>query len=79
MKKYDKKVHSVIPKPNSKTMAERIGLDEVNLKISLSDDAKNMVEDLRTTVQSETQKTRLVLIVLGIANAFSFLIGKYAF
>jgi len=79
MKKYDKKVHSVIPKPNNKTMAERIGLDEVNLKISLSDDAKNMVEDLRTTVQSETQKTRLVLIVLGIANAFSFLIGKYAF
>lgn len=77
--KYDKKVHSVIPKPNSKTMAERIGLDEVNLKITLSDDTKNMVEELRTTVQSETQKTRLVLIVLGIANAFSFLIGKYAF
>ena len=74
-----KKVHSVIPKPNNKTMAERVGLDELNLKISLSEDAKNIIENMRDTVQKETQKTRWVLIVLGIANAVSFFIGKYSF
>jgi hypothetical protein len=72
-----KKVHSVIPKPNNKTMAERIGLDELKLNISFSDDAKNIVENMRDTVQKETQKTRWVLIVLGIVNAISFFIGKY--
>jgi len=74
-----KKVHSVIPKPNNKTMAEKIGLDELNLNISLSEDAKNIIENMRDTVQKETQKTRWVLIVLGIANAVSFFIGKYSF
>jgi hypothetical protein len=73
-----KKVHSVIPKPNNKTMAERVGLDELNLKISLSEDAKNIIENMRDTVQKETRKTRWVLIVLGIANAVSFFIGKYS-
>ena len=36
----DRKVHSVIPKPASKSVAERLGLDDVNLNISLSEDTK---------------------------------------
>lgn len=73
----DRRVHSVIPKPASKSVAERLGLDDVNLNISLSDDTKDMLENLRSTMQTETHKTRMVLIVLGCLNAVSFLIGKY--
>ena len=74
----DRKVHSVIPKPTT-SVAEKLGLDEVNLKISLSEDTKAELTAARETIQTETQKTRMVLIVLGIANAFSFLVGKYVF
>ena len=74
--KYDKKVHSVIPKPAT-SLAEKIGLDEVKLNITLSDDTKEMVENMKDTMQSETRKTRNVLIVLGILNALSFFLGKY--
>lgn len=73
-----RKVHSVIPKPTT-SVAEKLGLDEVNLKISLSDDTKAELTAARETIQIETQKTRMVLIVLGIANAISFLVGKYVF
>ena len=71
-------MHSVIPKPTT-SVAEKLGLDEVNLKISLSDDTKAELTAARETIQIETQKTRMVLIVLGIANAISFLVGKYVF
>ncbi len=74
----DRKVHSVIPKPASKSVAERLGLDDVNLNISLSEDTKEMLENVRSTMQVETSKTRTVLILLGCLNAVSFLIGKYA-
>ena len=73
-----RKVHSVIPKPTT-SVAEKLGLDEVNLKISLSEDTKAELTAARETIQTETQKTRMVLIVLGIANAISFLVGKYVF
>ena len=74
----DRKVHSVIPKPASKSVAERLGLDDVTLNISLSEDTKEMLESVKETMQTETHKTRTVLIVLGCLNAVSFLIGKYA-
>ncbi len=73
-----RKVHSVIPKPTT-SVVEKLGLDEVNLNISLSDDTKAELTAARETIQIETQKTRMVLIVLGVLNAISFLIGKYAF
>jgi transcription initiation factor IIE alpha subunit len=76
--KYDKKVHSVIPKPAT-SLAEKIGLDEVKLNITLSDDTKATIDDMKETMQIETQKTRMVLIVLGTLNAVSFLLGKYVF
>lgn len=76
--KYDKKVHSVIPKPTT-SLAEKIGLDEVKLNITLSDDTKATIDDMKETMQIETQKTRMVLIVLGTLNAVSFLLGKYVF
>ena len=72
------KIHSRIPAPNSKTLTEKLGLDEVALKISLSEEAGDMVENVRDTIQTETRKTRNVLIILGVLNAISFLIGKYA-
>tara|TARA_B100000902_G_C27321293_1_gene924752 strand:- start:5019 stop:5255 length:237 start_codon:yes stop_codon:yes gene_type:complete len=72
----DRKVHSVIPKPTT-SLVEKIGLDEVNLNITLSDDTKEMVENMKDTMQSETRKTRNVLIVLGVLNALSFFLGKY--
>tara|TARA_Y100001938_G_C8045144_1_gene408416 strand:- start:1117 stop:1347 length:231 start_codon:yes stop_codon:yes gene_type:complete len=74
----DRKVHSVIPKPTT-SVAEKLGLDDVNLTITLSDDTKEELTAARETIQTETQKTRTVLIVLGVLNAISFLIGKYAF
>ena len=71
----DRKVHSVIPKPTT-SVAEKLGLDDVNLTITLSEEELTAA---RETIQTETQKTRMVLIVLGVLNAISFLIGKYAF
>ncbi len=74
----DRKVHSVIPKPGKQSVVERLGLDEVNLNISLSEDTKALLDSAKETMQTETRKTRTVLIVLGCLNAVSFLIGKYA-
>ena len=54
-----------------------MGLDNVNLNISLSDDTKEMMESMKETMQTETRKTRLVLIALGALNAASFFLGKY--
>ena len=71
-----RKVHSVIPKPTT-SLIEKMGLDDVNLNISLSDDTKEMMESMKETLQTETQKTRAVLIVLGALNAASFFLGKY--
>jgi len=45
----------------------------------LSDDTKATIDDMKETMQIETQKTRMVLIVLGTLNAVSFLLGKYVF
>jgi len=71
-----RKVHSVIPKPTT-SLVEKMGLDNVNLNISLSDDTKEMMESMKETMQTETRKTRLVLIALGALNAASFFLGKY--
>ena len=71
-----RKVHSVIPKPTT-SLVEKMGLDNVNLNISLSDDTKEMMESMKETMQTETRKTRLVLIALGALNAVSFFLGKY--
>ena len=72
-----KKVHSVIPAPDSKSLTEKLGLDNVNLTVSLSDDTKEELTATREVIQEETRKTRMVLIVLGILNAFSFFVGRF--
>ena len=74
-KELERKVHSVIPKP-SNTIAEKLGFDEVNLKVSLSDDTKSELELTRGILQEETRKTRRVLWIGLILNAVAFLIGK---
>lgn len=74
-----KKVHSVIPAPDSKSFTEKLGLDNVNLTVSLSDDTKEELTATRDVIQEETRKTRMVLIILGALNAFSFLIGRFVF
>ena len=63
----DRKVHSVIPKPASKSVAERLDLMS-ELSISLSEDTKEMLESVKQTMQTETHKTRTVLIVLDAST-----------
>ena len=70
-----RKVHSVIPKP-SNTIAEKLGFDEVNLKVSLSDDTKSELDVTREVLKEETAKTRKVLWIGLVMNAIAFLIGK---
>ncbi len=59
-------------------MVEKLGLDEVNLNISLSDELSEKIDEKSEGFLAEARKTRMVLIVLGLVNALSFLVGKYA-
>lgn len=64
-----KKVKNVIPEPNGNSMLERIGLKDISLNITLADNAKEAVDDLRSTITDETKKTRHLIIWLAIIQA----------
>lgn len=64
-----KKVKNLIPEPSNKSMADRLGLSDISLNITLADNAKNAVDDLRSTIQVETEKTRHMILWLAIIQA----------
>ena len=64
-----KKVKTVIPEPSKDSMLDRLGLKDISLNITLADNAKEAVENLRSTVQEETQKTRHMILWLAIIQA----------
>ena len=52
----ERKVKAVIPKPSNDSMLDRLGLSDLSLNINLADNARDAVENLRSTVQEETQR-----------------------
>ena len=64
-----KKVKTVIPEPSKDSMLDRLGLKDLSLNITLADNAKEAVDDLRSTIKVETEKTRRMIIWLAIIQA----------
>jgi len=63
------KVKTMIPEPNKDSMLDRLGLKDISLNITLADNAKEAVDDLRSTIKVETEKTRRMIIWLAIIQA----------
>ena len=63
------KVKTMIPEPNKDSMLDRLGLKDISLNITLADNAKEAVDDLRSTITEETKKTRHLILWLAIIQA----------
>ena len=74
-KPRERKVKAVIPKPNNDSVLDRLGLSDLSLNINLADNARDAVENLRSTVQEETQKTRHMILWLAIIQATATIVA----